>query len=376
MNCDPNALISALELANAGSGATLSLAPNCTYTLTAFSTAPTGAAGDGLPVIVQPITIIGNGATIVRAASASAFRIFDVANGGSLTAQNLTIAGGQDSATSPNGAGIRIQVGGNAFLTHITIRGNQATVGNGGGIDNAGVAIINDSAFTANTAAADGGGVHNTGFLGVTNSTFGANAATRGGGVFSGGGLELTDSTLTHNQASGQGGGLFIDAPAITATVSHTSISDNNATSNGGGVFSQGVLLLTNNSVVNGNSSGGSGGGIFNAATLTVNDSKITNNISRGNGAGVTNVAGNVVLRHAEISGNTTTLTASAGAGITTSSGSLALFATRVSNNNSATPPGGILSTLTAVTVDNLSVVVGNRSTNCLGSTPIANCFG
>jgi hypothetical protein len=376
VDCDPNALISALESANAGSGATLSLAPNCTYTLTAFSTAPTGTAGDGLPVIVQPITIIGNGATIVRAANASAFRIFDVANGGSLTAQNLTVAGGQDSAASPNGAGIRIQVGGNAFLTHVTVRGNQAVVGNGGGMDNAGVAIVNDSAFTGNTAAADGGGVHNTGFLGVNGSTFGANAATRGGAVFSGGGLELTDSTLTHNHASGQGGGLFIDTPAITATVSHTSISDNDATSNGGGVFTQGVLLLTNNSVVNGNSSGGSGGGIFNTAALTVNDSKITNNISRGNGAGLTNVAGNVVLRRTEISGNTTTLPTSQGAGITTNGGSLALFATRVSNNTSPTPPGGILSTLTAVTIDNLSTVVGNRSTNCQSNTPIANCFG
>ncbi|WP_203917377.1 hypothetical protein [Rugosimonospora africana] len=375
MACDPNALISALTVANAGTGGTLSLASKCTYTLTAVSAPPSSSLGDGLPVIIQPITIIGNDATIVRGANAGAFRIFDVANGGSLTAQNLTVAGGQDSATSPNGAGIRIQTGGNAFLTHVTVRGNQAVAGNGGGIDNAGVAIVNDSAFTANSASADGGGVRNTGFLGVTNSTFTGNSAVRGGGVFNGGGLELTDSTLSHNQASGQGGGLFVDAPAITATVSHSDISGNNA-NNGGGIFSQGVLLLNNNTTVTGNFASGSGAGIFNTGPLTVNDSKITGNTSRGSGGGLTNVGGNVVLRRTEISGNTTTLAGSQGAGITTNPGTLALFASQVSNNTSPAAPGGINSALTALTIDNLSAVAGNRPANCQGNTPIANCFG
>jgi hypothetical protein len=380
--CDPDALIAALTLANADSGGTLSLAHKCTYTLTAFSAAPPAAtAGDGLPAIVQPITIIGNDATIVRAANANPFRIFDVVNGGSLTLQNVTVAGGQDSITSPNGAGIRIQAGGNVNLAHTTVRNNQAAVGAGGGIDNAGVLLLTDSAVTDNTAATDGGGVRNTGFFGINNSTLNGNAAARGGAVFSGGGLEIINSTLSHNEASQQGGGLFVNTPGPSTTVNHSNISDNDATSNGGGIFTQGILALRGGSTVSDNFSGAAGGGIFNSLALTVEDSKITGNTSRGNGGGLLNSTADAVLRRAEVSGNNATGPASQGGGIATSSiaggGSLFLFSTQVINNSSTIGPGGVFDTGTPDTVDQLSTIVGNRPTNCTNSsTVVLNCFG
>ncbi|MGW5362665.1 hypothetical protein [Actinopolymorpha pittospori] len=92
--CDRDELIAALVRADANGGGTLELAPSCTYTLTAHE------AGTGLPVITQPITIDGNGSTIVREADAADFRIFRVEAGGDLRLRDLTVGGGAATATS------------------------------------------------------------------------------------------------------------------------------------------------------------------------------------------------------------------------------------------------------------------------------------
>ena len=49
---------------------------------------------DGLPVITSALTIHGNGATIVRGPSPSAFRIFEVNDTGWLAIDQLTVSGG------------------------------------------------------------------------------------------------------------------------------------------------------------------------------------------------------------------------------------------------------------------------------------------
>ena len=75
-------LVAAINAANAAGGGTISLAPRCTYTLTAADNNSFG--GNGLPVITTPITIAGAHATIARH-SAQHFRIFEVDGpGGSL----------------------------------------------------------------------------------------------------------------------------------------------------------------------------------------------------------------------------------------------------------------------------------------------------
>jgi hypothetical protein len=57
--------------------------------------------------------------------------------------------------------------------------------------------------------------------------------------------------------------------------------------------------------------------------------------------------------------------------------GSLALTDTRVTENSSTNPPGGVFTNNNKVTVDNESVIVKNRPTNCDGSAfPVPNCFG
>ena len=86
-----SALKSAINAANT-SGGTITLPSRCRITLAAQDNATDGPTG--LPVITGKVTINGNGATIARqAATAStpvpAFRLFNVAAGGSLTLNGL-----------------------------------------------------------------------------------------------------------------------------------------------------------------------------------------------------------------------------------------------------------------------------------------------
>jgi hypothetical protein len=136
--CDADELIAALVHANAERGGTLELAEDSTYTLTAFDE----VEHTGLPVIKQPITIKGNGATIVRGANAESFRILNVAEGGDLTLVDATIKGGDaDGSVSRGGGGLLVQSGGKATVKHSTITYNRTdTVG--GGIVNYGITEV------------------------------------------------------------------------------------------------------------------------------------------------------------------------------------------------------------------------------------------
>src|SRR5215471_15635506 len=78
-------LIAAINSANSsGSATTIILAAGATFDFTSAIDSTNGA--NALPAITGNITIVGNNDTIERTGS-SAFRLFDVAKGGSLTLQ-------------------------------------------------------------------------------------------------------------------------------------------------------------------------------------------------------------------------------------------------------------------------------------------------
>src|SRR5436309_9201340 len=70
-------LVAAVAAADAAGGGTINLASGCTYSLTTPNNMTMGA--NGLPVVVSPITVNGNDATI--AGNSSNFRIFAVDGG-------------------------------------------------------------------------------------------------------------------------------------------------------------------------------------------------------------------------------------------------------------------------------------------------------
>src|SRR6266700_2713767 len=133
-------LAAAINAANAAGGGAISLAPGCTYTLTAAgSSGPLGA--NGLPIVRTRITIAGAHAIIARSSSQQ-FRILEV--------------------DGP---------GGNLSLTGLTITGGDANEPGGGVFNNAGTLTLNSSAVTGNTTSADAGGILNKAGTAVLNAS-------------------------------------------------------------------------------------------------------------------------------------------------------------------------------------------------------------
>src|SRR5262249_50847444 len=90
-------LITAIQNANTAGGATtITLASNTTFNFTSADNSTNGA--NALPVITANITIVGNGDTIHRTGT-NVFRLFDVASGGSLALENVTLTGGLAKGT-------------------------------------------------------------------------------------------------------------------------------------------------------------------------------------------------------------------------------------------------------------------------------------
>src|SRR5262249_42236464 len=195
-------LIEAIYAANLTAEAdTITLAAGRTFTLTAVDNTTDGATG--LPVIAagEDLTIVGNGATIERstATGTPAFRLLDVAAGGSLTLQNLTLQGGlfyPAFGQSAQGGAVYIQ--GALTLSDVVVQNNKAhgldspyfpSAGFGGALFSAGSLVMAECPIRNNFAIGAGG-----------RNYFGSifpGADARGGGVYvTGGTAAISNSTF------------------------------------------------------------------------------------------------------------------------------------------------------------------------------------
>ncbi|GAA5186714.1 hypothetical protein GCM10023322_33570 [Rugosimonospora acidiphila] len=426
--CAADRLIEAIVRANASGGANLRLTERCTYTLTAAQ------GSDGLPIVTQPITIDGQGATIVRAANAANFRILNVGVGGDLTLKDLTVAGGF-APDSPGGGGILVQSGGQATLRNAAVVDNRsATVG--GGIANYGITTIlgqdggagqgsgssgapnkasgngptqaspggqsvgstgnagtgqAGSKVDHNSTASSGGGIYNEGRLTGDNVEVDYNhSGGGGGGLTDVGNAALTRARVDHNTAAsgdfvGAAGGGITSFSAITK-VEDSSVSDNTAGADGGGIACEASTIYLRGTKVDHNTATGDGGGIDGEASAifppgvcaaVIEDSEVSGNTASGSGGGINNRISSLVLRRSDVSLNRAVGTASQAGGISNQGGAVTLTATRVTGNSSTVAPGGVASNRSLVTLDQKSVITANRPTNCAGSTvAVPNCFG
>ncbi|WP_203922673.1 right-handed parallel beta-helix repeat-containing protein [Rugosimonospora africana] len=379
--CAADQLIAAIVRANANGGAQLTLTPRCTYTLT------TNQGADGLPIITQPITINGQDATITRAASATNFRILNVGVGGRLTLNNLTITGGF-APDSPGGGGILVQAGGRATLYDTTVTHNQSTT-NGGGIANYGIAAVlgdghGGGKVANNSTPVSGGGIYNQGQLSTKDIEVSDNTSDiEGGGITDRGTAVLEQTRIVDNFADSSGGGLTTVAAVTKLTAS--TVSDNTADGDGGGIECVSSTIYVSSTKVDHNTATDDGGGIFNqsvpaplggSAFAVVEDSEVDGNTASGDGGGINNGSANLVVRRSHVSLNQAIGTASRGGGIFDFAGALTLTAAEITENSSAVA-GGVFNSTNRITVDQKSVIVANRPTNCTGSTvAVPNCFG
>jgi hypothetical protein len=234
----------------------------------------------GLPVVRASVTVVGNGNVLERDSALSCpdaagndFRLMEVANGARLVVDSLTMQNG----CAPSSGGIHNA--GQLLMSGVTLAGNTATSGHGGGLGNErGNAELVDSLVSDNQASRDGGGIYNA-----------RNAV-----------LVLNRSTVVGNGAAAGGG---IENMFAQATLMNSTVSTNDA-ANGGGISNSGGAFLTLlNSTVAGNTAGRGPGLLNRNGSMSYANSLLAdrclferspgtpdagNNLERWNGCGLT----------------------------------------------------------------------------------------
>ncbi|OZC04284.1 right-handed parallel beta-helix repeat-containing protein [Rubricoccus marinus] len=219
-------------------------------------------------------------------------------NGGTLSISGVTATGNTASGASGSG-GALMSVGGTMTVFSPTITGNRANRA-GAGIESAGGMItivrgtISENVIPAETASpGNGGGIHaGGGTLTIEGTTIADNQATEGGGVWSNGDLIIRASGGTSSIISGNVG------------------RGDEATNGGGGVYVEtgGDALIARSEIFSNAASGasGSGGGLFVArgAVATLDNVFVDNNAANRAGAGIENAGGEVLLIQTMLTSN------------------------------------------------------------------------
>ncbi len=140
------------------------------------------------------VTIHATGGTAVIDAQSKS-RVLKVAANTSVSANGLTITGGNQNAVPFDGGGVLN--GGTLVLENCAISGNAAEVG-GGGINNSGQLTVGHSTISENTGGS-AGGIDDTGTLVLTNSTLSGNTSAYFGAIYNTGTAAVSDCTITAN---------------------------------------------------------------------------------------------------------------------------------------------------------------------------------
>lgn len=231
--------------------------------------------------ITRNLTIKGNGQSNTVLSGVDATRIFYVNPDVTLNVSDMTLQHGGDV----DGGGA-IENDGTVNANKVTMQDNVAT--NGGAVQNNGTMTILNSTLKNNDAYCDGGAIHNTGTLNVTSSL-------------------LQDNQAGTDCQDGRGGGIagFNEG---SVTISLTSIKDNTATEDGGGVYTDLTNLSIDKSTLSGNESGGEGGGLAAYQSLvTLTNSTLSGNTADecGGGAYLGTIVNQGTVTNSTIAGNT-----------------------------------------------------------------------
>ncbi|HET6574009.1 MAG TPA: choice-of-anchor Q domain-containing protein [Fimbriiglobus sp.] len=336
-------LRNAIDLANITTGAdVIDFAPAIrgeTVKLTTFFNPPNSAtvlgatfnpAGPTGLIVFDDVTIQGTGETITRTASES-FRLFQVANTGKLTLQNLTLTNGHAiGGMGDSGGGGAAGLGGaiynqgsltitGCFLSGNTAEGNSGldsiaptVTGRGGGGLGGGLAGVNGGGPNGGLAVGPGS-PRAVGFGGGGHGgNFGVGNEPESGGFGGGGGGGFAGFDGGGNGGFGGGGGAGLAAAAGKGfggfgggNGSASPIGNGGGGAGmGGAVFNQGGTVTIANSTLLDNTAvggigdgdsqqgGGFGGGVFNLnGSLTLTNATFSNNRVSNGVFGAKNVA-------------------------------------------------------------------------------------
>lgn len=242
-----------------------------------------------------------------------------------LTLEGCTI----DSNSGNYGGGVFTQV-------------NNVSVGDYTYTDDAGEHVMHSS-ISHNTAKLNGGGLyHNrdaaSTSLTITNATIDGNRITgsaTGGGVYTTvRTVAITGGSISNNTATSSGGGLWYDSTKgsnadglanrllMSLSIDGTKIDGNTAGSSGGGVFTQvRTVSVSNGASISDNVSTASGGGLYHntnikvnnannyleGSSLTITDSAVDGNrANSGHGGGILSNSATITITNSSLSNNTT----------------------------------------------------------------------
>lgn len=170
--------------------------------------------------------------------------VYNYSNG-EVTLLRTRVLNNQALATFSSGGGVYSAP--NSFLTlDEVIVSNNYSIGTGGGVDATGYIKINRTGIAMNTAYGpfgDGGGLEVAGELTLTNSTIRDNIAHNDGGGIDKvlGPATMTNVTISGNVAYGNGGGIFsyaqpFDITNVTVTLNKAD-GDEDGVGTGGGIY-------------------------------------------------------------------------------------------------------------------------------------------
>lgn len=169
-------------------------------------------------------------------------------------------------------------------------------------------ATISGLTITRGKAANGGGVLNNAGAVTLDADILSNNSATTdGGGIadLAGASLDATNCIVSNNTAANVGGG-FSNENDSAASFSGCTFSNNTAGNSGGGLENQAgsALILSNGSVNNNNGGGGTGtGGIDNSGDLGLDSVSVTAN----SGSGIFNQSGGgLTVRNSTVADNQT----------------------------------------------------------------------
>ncbi|MBR4103527.1 MAG: hypothetical protein IKK39_05620, partial [Thermoguttaceae bacterium] len=184
---------------------------------------------------------------------------------GTATLTGATIAENQ----AANGAGAYVLNGGNVDFKNGRLVNNEAT--NGGAVYVAGTANFEGTAFDGNKASYSGGVAYvaNGGTANFESATLSGNQANYGAVARVDGIATFTNNVISENNATSYGGGVFVGKSG-SAEFEGNKISGNTATKyGGGGVYVNGTATFLNDEIV-GNTANRNGGGLYVAGTATL----------------------------------------------------------------------------------------------------------
>ena len=327
---------------------------------------------------------------------------------------NLTVTGGK--ITGGTGGGIRIKNDYNTVvrLVDVTVSDN-CTANCGGGIYLEGpeaepteseqfpvLVLTGSTTISDNTADLDGGGIYaKHARVNLNGRIVESNRSGRdGGGVYvENGFLQLFQATVKKNQGSENGGGIAMKNCGFDIAVSEiygneakngggvavlgsdpksnshtiheavTTIRDNTAKNNGGGIYAQDAEFQLNGPTIEKNTANKNGGGIYTKgnSSVTVNRGQISDNQAIGTNRSASGGGGifaengpTVTLSSATLSGNQVTGDFGSGGGVHVDGGTLTVNNSKILNNATKSSGGGIFVKNSALSVADSEITDNN----------------